>query len=419
MIEKDQKKNNLASIISYALFDAGNSAIGAIHATFIFAIYFVSVISPENGSAYWGFMTAAAAISVAILGPILGGFADSNSKRKLFLLFVTLLVIVSTFLLWNVKPDKSFLWFAIIFSFLSILGNELMFVFYNALLPSVASKENIGKVSGWSWGVGYFGAIIALVLCLAIFILPEEAPFGLSKDKSEDVRATMILASIWMLILSIPLFIFVKEEKKSSNLSKPTEILKRGWKEIKKIPRFRRFLLARLFFADGLSVVFAFAGIFAAKVFGFTTEMVIIFAIAVNFTCGLGALIGGWFDDKLGSFITIRVSLILLTIFGLGVLFSPNATIFWILGLTTGLFIGPVQSASRSLVTRISPAEHSAQIFGFYMLVGKITSFIGPLIYAILITWTGNERAGMVTAVVFFILGFFILGKKAPGNLKN
>ena len=147
--------------------------------------------------------------------------------------------------------------------------------------------------------------------------------------------------------------------------------------------------------------------------------MVIIFAIAVNFTCGLGALIGGWFDDKLGSFITIRVSLILLTIFGLGVLFSPNATIFWILGLTTGLFIGPVQSASRSLVTRISPAEHSAQIFGFYMLVGKITSFIGPLIYAILITWTGNERAGMVTAVVFFILGFFILGKKAPGNLKN
>ena len=231
----------------------------------------------------------------------------------------------------------------------------------------------------------------------------------------------MILASIWMLILSIPLFIFVKEKKESSNLTNTFSILKKGWSEIKKIPNFRRFLIARLFFADGLSVVFAFAGIFAAKVFGFSTEMVIFFAIAVNFTCGIGALMGGWFDDKFGSFLTIRISLILLTIFGLGVLLAPNSTVFWILGLTTGLFIGPVQSASRSLVTRVSPIEHSAQIFGFYMLVGKITSFIGPLIYAILITWTGNERAGMVSAVIFFVLGFIILGKTPPGisNDKN
>ena len=419
MSEKKLKKNNWLSIISYALFDAGNSAVGAIHATFIFAIYFVQVIAPENGSAYWGFMTAAAAICVAIIGPIMGGFADSNSKRKLFLFFTTLTVIISTFLLWNVKPDNSFLWIAIIFSFISILGNELMFVFYNSLLPSVASKENIGKVSGWSWGVGYFGAIIALIICLMIFILPEKAPFGLLKENSEDVRATMILASVWMLILSIPLFVFVKEKKESSNLTNTFSILKKGWSEIKKIPHFRRFLIARLFFADGLSVVFAFAGIFAAKVFGFTTEMVIFFAIAVNFTCGIGALLGGWFDDKFGSFLTIRISLVLLTIFGLGVLLSPTSTVFWILGLTTGLFIGPVQSASRSLVTRVSPIEHSAQIFGFYMLVGKITSFIGPLIYAILITWTGNERAGMVSAVIFFIMGFIILGKTPPGKSNN
>ena len=86
-------------------------------------------------------------------------------------------------------------------------------------------------------------------------------------------------------------------------------------------------------------------------------------------------------------------------------------------GINWGLFIGPVQAASRSLVSRVAPAEHTAKIFGFYMLAGKITSFVGPAIYASLILWTGNERAGMVTAVLFFLIGIFVLGRKALGNL--
>ena len=105
-------------------------------------------------------------------------------------------------------------------------------------------------------------------------------------------------------------------------------------------------------------------------------------------------------------------------IFGLGVLLSPNATFFWILGLITGLFIGPIQSASRSLVAHVAPPEHRAQIFGFYMLAGKITSFLGPIFYGSIVFWSGNERAGMVTAVLFFLIGFLILGKNEPGNKK-
>ena len=137
----------------------------------------------------------------------------------------------------------------------------------------------------------------------------------------------------------------------------------------------------------------------------------------MNLSCGVGALIGGWFDDRFGAFLTIRVSLISLFIIGIGFLVAPNAQVFWIMALIGGLFIGPVQAASRSLVSRVAPAEHTAKIFGFYMLAGKITSFVGPAIYASLILWTGNERAGMVTAVLFFLIGIFVLGRKAPGNL--
>ena len=430
-----EKEGGFLAKASYSLFDVGNSAVGAMHATFIFAVYFASVVAPENGTSYWGYTTGLAAIVVAVLGPILGGFADTRARRKLYLSIVVFIGVVANILLWRVEPNNSFIWFALIFSFLSILANELMFVFYNALLPSVASKKNMGRISGIGWAVGYFGAIVALVIALAIFIMPEKAPFGLDKDSSEHIRATQILAGLWLLIFSLPLFFFVKEGKAASNLSKPWEIIKAGWKEIGQIPGLRKFLIARMLYVDGLTVVFAFAGIFAAKVFGFSTQDVLLFAIAVNFTCGLGALIGGWFDDKLGSFNTIRISLIFLIIFGFCVLLSPTATYFWIFGLVTGIFIGPVQSASRSLVSHLAPAEHRAQIFGFYMLAGKITSFLGPMVYATIVLWatqsilienlsfylfgegdsTLGERAGMVTAVLFFIIGFIVLGRKKPG----
>jgi UMF1 family MFS transporter len=404
--------------VSYALFDVGNSAGGAIHATFIFAVYFTTTIAPENGTAYWGYMTAAASLTVALIGPILGGFADSRARRKLFLAITVSIGTLALFLLWQAKPTPDFLWIAIIFSFFTIVASELMFVFYNALLSSVATEENMGRISGWSWGVGYFGAIIALAIALFVFIKPDLAPFGLDKGESEHVRATMVLAGLFMLIFSLPLFFFVKESAPASKLNSTVEILKTGWTEIIKVPGLARFLLARMFYVDGLSVIFAFAGIFAAKVFGFSNEMVLYFAIAVNFTCGVGAMAGGWFDDRYGSFNTIRVSLLFMMVLGLGVLLSPNAEIFWALGLTMGLFIGPIQAASRSLVSRVSPEEHRAQIFGFYMLSGKITSFFGPLIYASLILWTNNERAGMVTAVVFFVVGFIILGKSVPGKVQ-
>ena len=430
-----QKEGGWLSKTAYALFDVGNSAVGAMHATFIFAVYFVSVVAPENGTSYWGYTTGFAALVVALLGPILGGYADSRARRKFFLGIVVLIGVVSNILLWKVEPNNSFILFALVFSFFSIFANELMFVFYNALLPSVASKQNMGKISGIGWAVGYFGAIIALVIALAFFIMPDKAPFGLDKENSEHIRATQILAGFWLLFFSLPLFFFVREGSAASNLNKPWEIIKTGWKEIGRIPGLRKFLVARMLYVDGLTVVFAFAGIFAAKVFGFTTQDVLLFAIAVNFTCGVGALIGGWFDDRLGSFTTIRISLVFLIIFGLCVLLSPSATYFWIFGLITGIFIGPVQSASRSLVSHLAPAEHRAQIFGFYMLAGKITSFLGPMVYATIVLWatqstiienlsfylfgdgdsTLGERAGMVTAVLFFILGFFILGRKKPG----
>ena len=410
-----QNKNyNWRGVIGYALYDWACSPVPTLHATFIFAVYFTTQVAPENGTAYWGYMTALASLSVAIIAPFLGGLADAKSIRKLMLLIFTLIGGLSTLLLWNILPQSSFMMQALIVSFISIFAMELTFVFYNSLLTSVAKPNQIGFVSGISWGFGYFGAIACLMLALFIFIQAKEPPFGLSWDDAGPVRATMILAGIWLFIFSIPAFLFIMEEKTDVEKISPISRLIDGFKIIIKIPGLLRFMIARMLYTDGLTVVFAFAGIYAAKVFGFAQDKVIIFAIAVNLFCGIGAIAGGFIEDRIGAFKTVRISLFFLLILGAGILLAPTEIWFWVFGLLVGIFIGPVQSSSRSLVAQYAPTKNRAQIFGFYMFAGKSTSFLGPAIYGWLVFTTGIERAGMLIVLVFFIAGIIVLGTNGP-----
>ncbi len=420
MTESINKKRqyNWRGILGYAIYDWACSPVPTLHATFIFAVYFTTQIAPENGTSYWGYMTALASLSVAILAPFLGGFADAKSVRKLMLLIFTLIGGISTLFLWNILPENSLMMQALIISFISIFAMELTFVFYNSLLSSVAKPNQMGFVSGISWGFGYFGSIACLLLALFVFIQAKEPPFGLSWHDSGPVRATMLLAGIWLFLFSVPAFLFIKEQNTKIEKINPVNRLIEGFKIILKIPGLFRFMVARMLYTDGLTVVFAFAGIYAAKVFNFPQDKVIIFAIAVNLFCGIGAIVGGFVEDRIGAFRTVRFSLSSLLILGTGILLAPTEIWFWVFALLVGIFIGPVQSSSRSLVARYAPAEHRAQIFGFYMFAGKSTSFIGPAIYGWLVMVTGIERSGMLIVLVFFIVGLIILGSKEPKKIK-
>ena len=205
-------KYNWKGVLGYAFYDWASSPVPTLHATFIFAVYFTTQIAPENGTSYWGYMTALASLSVAFIAPFLGGFADARSVRKFMLLIFTLIGGVSTCFLWNILPENSYMMQALIISFISIFAMEITFVFYNSLLSSVAKPNQMGFVSGISWGFGYFGAIACLLLALFIFIQAKEPPFGLTWDNAGPVRATMILAAVWLFVFSIPAFIFISEK---------------------------------------------------------------------------------------------------------------------------------------------------------------------------------------------------------------
>ena len=396
----------------WMLYDWASSVLPTLHTTFVFAVYFTTAVLPENGTFYWAMMTGIAALATGLLAPILGHLADLKGQIKKGLITATLAAALAIIGLWFVAPDPQFAVLALGLSGLAIFFSELGFMFYNALLPRLADASITGRISGYGWGLGYIGAILALILVLAIFILPEPSLFGLSKAAAEPVRAAMIFAGLWLVIFSLPLF-FTSFEEGPKKKAQPFMLsLIQSGKLVLSIPNMMRFLIARMAYNDGLITLFAFGGIYAAKVFGFTQQHVLIFAIGLNVAAGFAAIIGGPLTDRWGAIYIIHTSLICLFLLGLVCLMTHSLTIFWVASLCLGFFIGPCQAAGRVWVSHLAPPENRASLFGFLALSGKLTSFVGPVLYGWIILVTGLERAGMVVVLGLFAIGFFLLPKQ-------
>lgn len=404
------------ALFSWALYDWANSAFFAVIQTFVFATYFVSQIAETDsgGSAWWGNTIGAAGVVIAVLGPILGSIADQTGRRKPWIFGFSMLCIVATGLLWFVEPSNSFLLLALVLIFLGTVGSEAAIIFYNAMLPTLASNERMGRWSGWAWGLGYAGGLVCLVVSLFVFIQVDTPPFGLDTAQAEHVRATFLLVAVWYLLFSIPLFIFTPDlERKSVSIS---NAVRNGWSQLKtsirNIREYKdivRFLIARMIFIDALATVFAFGGIYAAGTFDMTERDVMIFGIGLNLTAGLGAALFAWIDDWMGSKKTILISLAGLILSTSIILLVTNEMWFWVFGLLLGVFVGPVQAASRTYMGRIAPGNLRNQMFGLFALSGKVTAFLGPFLVGWLSYAAGSQRIGMTVIVLFFVVGMALM----------
>ena len=399
-------------LLAWSLYDWASSPVPTLHATFIFSVFFTTAVMPEGGSVAWAWMTSATAFLLAVAAPVLGRMADQRGSAKSFLGLMVLLGAGATALLWFVEPDPSFAMMALLLSAISIFAMEISFVFYNALLPSVSKPEGYGRASGLAWGIGYAGAIIALVAVLVLFVMPDAPAFGIGTEKVANIRITMCFAALWLVIFAVPLFLFVRAPDPRPTPAPLLGQVRASFAIAMKIPDMPRFLVARMLFADGLVTLFAFGGIYAAIVFGFSQTMVLVFGIVLNITAGIGAAFGGFADDRFGSVRVMRVSLVALAALGTLAILAPNETIFWIAGAMLGLFIGPLQSSARVYVAHKAPAEHRASMFGLLMLSGKATSFIGPLLYGIAVAATGTERAGMAIVIILIVGGYLMMPRQ-------
>lgn len=432
----EQREASTLGKISWAFFDWANQPYFTVITTFIFAPYFTSFVvgDPVQGQAYWGYTQAAAGILIALLSPLFGSIADAGGPRKPWIgVFAVLCAVCSISLWWALPNQANGLYWILAVIVIGTLGVEFSLVFNNAMLPSLTTRKKMGRLSGLGWGVGYLGGLIALFIVLLGFSLPEEPLFGIDKLSHEQDRLTGPLSGIWFLIFILPMMFFTPDMK-SKGIGK-MQAVRRGVSSLMTTLRtlgdhknIVYFLIARMFYNDGILALIGFSGIYAAGLFGWSTTALGIFGILINVFAIAGSFIGGWLDDKLGSKPTIVISVLGLSfasvgvlsisdgevLFGLpaamptedgGLFASPAELVFMGFGFIMGFFFGPAQAASRTLIARLSPPENVAEFFGLFALSGKATAFVAPLAIGIVTDMSGQQRPAMIVIFILLMIG--------------
>jgi UMF1 family MFS transporter len=406
--------------IAWATFDWANSAFPTVVSTFVIAAYFSQGVAPDpaTGQAQWGWMQTVAALCIAVLSPVLGALAD-NGGRRAMLAACTLVTAVATALVWFAQPDPSWTLYLLVCVCLATIAFEIGMVFYNAMLPEVTTPEHLGRVSGLAWGLGYGGGLACLAVALVLLIQPDPALFGLDRAASEHVRATALLVGAWTLAFAWPVLLFVPDPP-GARLPAAQAIAacladtKRLVQGLPRRPDMLRFLVARLFYTDGLNTLFAFGAIYAAGVHGMGMESILLFGIALNVTAGLGAAGFGLVDDRIGAKRVVMIALVSMIVLGTALLLADSVAWFWVLAMALGIFMGPAQAASRTLMAQMAPEGQCASHFGLFALSGRITGFLGPAALAAVTAISGSQALGMSTVLVFLALGAVILATVRP-----
>ena len=431
------KKDNSATIWSWALYDFANSAFTTLVVTFVYGTYFTSSIASNEieGTQWWSWAISFTAIVVAVASPFLGAMADNFGFRKRIMILSTICCILATALLFF--PTEGQVMYALLVFVFANISFEIGTVFCNAYLPDIASENRIGRTSGLAWGLGYLGGLMALGLSLVLLVQTDTPLFGFNTENGENIRATNLLVAAWFLVFSLPLLFGLKEVKRTKGMELKTIVqqayaqLKHTFRQVKEHKSIYRFLLARLFYNDALVTVFAFGGIYASTTVGFSFEEIMILGIALNVLAGLGAFIFGYFDDKIGSKKVVHWSIVCLILACVVAILSPELPgllelifggsaipqwfnskfLFWMAAILIGVFSGPNQSSSRALMSRITPQNKRNEFFGFYAFSGKATAFLGPLLFGLATSFFNTQQAGLVSVIVLFSCGYLFLKK--------
>jgi UMF1 family MFS transporter len=438
---------------AWIMFDWATQPHYTLITTFVFAPYFAARVAetPVAGQALWGYATGAAGVTIALLSPALGAIADAGGARKPWIAAFSLLLVAGAASLWFVVPGgEHAVAIALVGFAIATIGAEFASVFTNAMMPDLVEESRLGRLSGTGWAVGYVGGLVSLVAVLGFLVgnpdsgltLFGVAPIlGLDPASFGGDRASGPFAALWYAVFVLPLFLFTPDQPRRADFA---DAVRRGLAELKATLGALRdhsniglYLLAHMIYADGLVALFAFGGIYAAGIFGWTSFELGLFGILLTITASVGALVGGRLDDRFGAKPVIVGALVLLTLASVAVLSidaghvgfvfavepaqpdgglfaSTGERVYLAIGAVIGALAGPVQSASRSLMARIAPLAKTTEFFGLYALSGKLTSFIGPLAVGIVTAVSQSQRIGISVLVLLFAVGAVLLSGVRP-----
>jgi UMF1 family MFS transporter len=380
------------------------------------AVNWFGTVRHVHGAAMFNFVVTISMLLVALTAPILGAWADGRQAKKKFLTVYIILGVFSTAMLATAGPGEWIqggIWF-ILANFAFAGGN----VYYNAFLRELAAPDEMGRISGWGWGIGYLGSGIMLLLNLVMLQKPHWLGFA---EGSLNVHHTFLAVSLWWALFSLPLLLNLKERQ---DVVLAPETLREGavrtfsrirdsFKHIRRYRQLWRFLLAYLFFNDGIETVILMAAIFGDQELGMGQGLLIGYFLLIQFTAFGGSLLFVRISSHLGNKPSLLVTLVIwcgvvVAAYFIGWTGHPIPEYF-ALGVFAGMVMGASQSLARALQGTFTPVGYEAEFFGFFAVSGRFASLLGPLTYGAIVAITGSLRLAIISLAVFFLIGIGLL----------
>ncbi len=432
----------------WMFFDWASQPYNTLLITFIFAPYFTSAVVGDSvqGQAVWGYTVGIAGVIIAIFAPILGAWSDTTGSRRPWIALFSLMYVFGSFLLWWAVPDmQNYIWILVVFG-IGLIGMEFATIFTNAYLPELGPREEVGKLSGNGWALGYVGGLITLVIMLALLaenskgvtLIGIPPILGLDAAAREGTRAVGPLTAIWYAIFIIPFFLWVRDMPRKTTakgaLGVGLKQLKKTLANLPKRPSLFAFLGASMLYRDALNGIYTFGGIYAKGVLGWSVVSIGVFGILAITSGALFAWLGGKADHKYGPkpvilasiFTLIAVVFVIVMLDRnsvLGFAVAPGSSlpdiVFYACGFVIGAAGGTIQSASRTMLVRQADQDRMTEAFGLYALSGKATAFLAPIAIAITTQVTQSQRLGVTPVIVLFVLGLILLAWVKPEGEKS
>jgi len=407
-------------VFGWAMYDFANSGYTTVVITAVFAAYFVGGIAQKAPWATFAW-TLALSISYAIVMftmPTIGAYADLRAAKKRILMIVTAGCVLSTALLALAQPG------AVVLAMLLVIVSN---TFYNygesltaAFLPELARGDSLGKVSGWGWGFGYFGGMLALGICLAYVLSAQRQGI----PASQFVPVTMLITAVLYGAASLVTFRLLRERGvpnpqalREGGVLASLHQLKRTFSQARQYRDFMWLLACAVFYQGGVAVAIALAAIYAESVIGFQPQETMVLIFVLNLAAAAGAFAWGYLQDRIGHKLALGSTLVGWVAVCVIAALSQTKAEFWWAATIAGLCMGSSQSAGRAMAGMFAPPRQLAEFYGLWTFAVRLSSIIGPLTYGA-ITWAtgGNQRLAILSTAAMFIIGLVLLLKVNVGR---
>lgn len=404
---------------AWAFYDFANSGYTTVVLTTIYSAYFVGVIaagmderSPGSATLAWTLSIGAANLVVLLSGPVIGAIADRRATKKRFLLFSSVLCVASTALLAFAGPDTA--WLAMGLLVLSAIAFSLGENLIAAFLPEIARPENMGRISGYGWSLGYFGGLLTLGTCLAYISWAEAREL----PATHYVPVCLLITAVIFAVTAAPTFIWLRERARPLPPVPGLSYVQAGFRQVfdtlrhaSRLPDLFRFLLCLTLFQAGVATVVVVAAIYAQEVMGFDSQQLIVLIMVVNLTAAIGAFGFGYAQDRFGSVRSLAAALLVWIAAIAVTFFADSDADVWLAGNLVGLSMGATQAGGRALIGQLTPAARNAEIFGLWGLASRAAAIIGPVSYGLITSLSdGNYQLALLSTLVFFLSGLLLLG---------